>query len=293
MTEFAIAGVQMSAAVTDNLNVIGRQLALTMKRFPWVQMVVFGELSAFGPRPETAQKLPGPAEEYFRGLARRHNVWLIPGSLYELNDSCIYNTALVISPDGEVVARYRKMFPFLPYESGIEAGGEFCVFDIERVGRFGLSICYDKWFPETTRTLAWMGAEVIIHPTLTNTIDRDIELSIARSSSVINQCYFLDINNAGDLGYGRSAVFGPEGDRIHESGAGAEIIPVRVDFDRVRRSRERGLLGLGQPLKSFRDCKASFPAYSSGVAASTALDALGAVSVPKRPRHANLRRVAD
>ena len=81
-------------------------------------------------------------------------IWLVPGSHFERVDDKLYNTALVIDPSGAVVARYRKMFPFLPYETAISPGTEFCVFDVPAVGRFGLSICYDMWFPETTRTLA-------------------------------------------------------------------------------------------------------------------------------------------
>jgi predicted amidohydrolase len=83
------------------------------------------------------------------------------------------------------------MYPFEPYEQGVTPGEEFCVFDIPEVGRFGVSICYDMWFPETTRTLAWMGAEVILHPTMTGTIDRDAELAIVRASAVTNQVYFF------------------------------------------------------------------------------------------------------
>ncbi len=150
-------------------------------------------------------------------------------------------------------------------------------------GRFGVSICYDMWFPETSRTLAWMGAEVILHPTLTNTIDRDVELSIARATAAVNQCYFVDINGAGELGYGRSCVIGPEGDVIHQAGSGEEIIPLELDLGRVRRSRERGLLGLGQPLKSFRDCEVEFPPYAQPQTASLALRQLGQLQKPDRP----------
>lgn len=83
----------------------------------------------------------------------------------------IYNTASVINPAGEVVTRYRKMFPSYPYEEGVTGGSDFCVFDVPDVGRFGVSICNDMWLPETSRTLAVMGAEVVLHPTLTSSID--------------------------------------------------------------------------------------------------------------------------
>ncbi len=282
MSRFAIAGVQADFPVADNVDAMAREVAIVMARFPWVNMIVFGELAALGPRPEAAQPMPGPAEEHFRALARKHNVWLVPGSIYEMNGNRIYNTAPVIDPTGEVVARYRKMYPFQPYETGIEPGGEFVVFDVPEVGRFGVSICYDMWFPETTRTMAWMGAEVIIHPTLTNTIDRDVELSIARASAATNQCYFVDINSSGRLAYGRSIVVGPEGDVIHQAGTGYEIIPFEADLERVRRSRRNGLHGLGQPLKSFRDNPVEFPPYANG-RTSPVLKELGPLEIP--PRH--------
>ena len=170
MTPFAIAGIQMPlSAAVENVTAMGHRLDLLMLRYPWVQMVVFSELAAFGPLPGHAQSLPGPAEASFQAMALRHGIWLLPGSLYEKKDGRIYNTAPVIDPRGEVVARYRKMFPFRPYEEATTPGSEFVVFDVPGAGRFGVSICYDMWFPETTRSLAAMGAEVILHPTLTDT----------------------------------------------------------------------------------------------------------------------------
>jgi predicted amidohydrolase len=280
MSTFAIAGVQMDLRIADNLDPMGREIARVRRRYPWVRMILFGELCAFGPRPELAQPMPGPAESYFCALARKHRLWLVPGTLYELAGDHIYNTAPVIDPQGRVVARYRKLFPFFPYEQGVSAGRDCVTFEVPGVGVFGLSICYDMWFPETTRTLAWMGAEVILHPTLTNTLDRDAELAIARASAVTNQCYFLDVNNAGELGYGRSILVGPEGDVVHEAGYGHEIMPVFVDLERVRRTRREGVHGLGQPLKSFRDTSLAFPVYAPGARVSPSLEALGSLAVP-------------
>ena len=88
---------------------------------------------------------------------------------------------------------------------------EFCVFDIPEVGRFGLCICYDAWFPETVRTLAWMGAEVILHPTMTPTADRPLELVINQANAIFNQCYFVDVNGVGPWGGGRSMIVDPDG----------------------------------------------------------------------------------
>ena len=67
------------------------------------------------------------------------------------------------------------------------------------IGRFGISVCYDMWFQETLRTMTWMGAECILHPSLTSTIDRDVERCMVRASAAMYQCYFFDVNVAGPL----------------------------------------------------------------------------------------------
>lgn len=147
---------------------------------------------------------PGPEEDALRRAAGKHGIWLIPGSVFErAPDGLIHNTAPVIAPDGSIITRYRKMVPFLPYEVGVTAGREFCVFDVPAVGRFGLSICYDMWLPETTRSLTALGAEVLLHPVLTGTIDRNVELAIARATAAQFQCYVFDINGLGPGGFGR------------------------------------------------------------------------------------------
>jgi deaminated glutathione amidase len=283
MTPFSIAGIQMPvSAETENITAMGRRLDILMHRFPWVQMVLFSELCAFGPSPAHAQPMPGPAEAAFCEMAARHKIWLIPGSMFEQDGDKVYNTTSVIDPNGTVVSRYRKMFPFLPYEAGISAGTEFSVFDVPNVGRFGVSICYDMWFPETTRNLVAMGAEVILHPTMTDTIDRDVELSIARSNAAINQCYFFDVNGIGDGGIGRSVIVGPSGEIMHQASVGAETMPIQINLDRVREERNNGILGLGQLLKSFRDRAADFPVYQKSVETTAYLDSLGPLVKPTR-----------
>ena len=271
----------MKAINGDNLDTMTKQILNVVHRFPWVQLIMFGELSVFGTSLRSAQPIPGPAVNHFCSLAKKHNIWLMPGSMYEMDGEKIYNTAPVINPEGDVVARHRKLYPFKPYESGVNSGDQHTVFEIPGVGRFGVSICYDMWFPETVRALAYLGAEVILHPTLTNTIDRDLELSIARASAITNQCYFVDINSCGDLGNGKSLIIGPEGDIIHQSGGVEEPIPVILDLDRVGYTRETGVLGLGQPLKSFRDGEIAYPQYKLGASSST-LDGLGDLLKPER-----------
>ncbi|WP_019531562.1 carbon-nitrogen hydrolase family protein [Dasania marina] len=275
MSHFSIAGLQLELSNQDNFSFIEQEITRVKNVFPWVDMIVLSELSTFGTSTTLAQPMPGPAEQRYCEIAAKNNLWLIPGSLFERADDQVYNTTPVINPQGEVVTRYRKMFPFYPYEKGVSAGDDFVVFDVPAVGRFGVSICYDQWFPEISRSLACMGAEVIICPTLTGTIDRELELSIARTNAVVSQSYFFNINVAGRLGNGRSIVVGPDGQVLHQAGTSSEIMPIEIDLNHVRRVRERGGLGLGQTLKSFRDSQLQFPAYQQDARQSAALQSLG------------------
>jgi deaminated glutathione amidase len=279
---FGVAGVQMSvSAFDDNVDRMAGYMRHIRVRFPWVRMVLFSELAALGPKLAKAEPLPGPTEIRLCELAKETGLWLIPGSLFEKTDNAVYNTTSVINPQGEVIRRFRKLFPFRPYEKDVAGGTDFCVFDVPGAGRFGVSICYDMWFPETTRTLAAMGAEVILHPTMTDTIDREVELSIARASAVTNQVFFFDINGVGDGGVGRSIVCDPSGNVLHQAQVGAEIIPIAIDFAQVRREREQGLRSnLGQPLKSFRDRDCDFDVYRRGSEASAWLQTLGPLTKP-------------
>ena len=280
MTPFAIAGVQMHVAAThENVSAMTHKIDLAMARFPWVQMLLFSELAPYGPLPSNHPADLDAVLWSFQEKAREHNIWIIPGSLFVQEAERLYNESVVINPQGEIVARYRKMFPFAPYEHGVTGGDQFLVFDVPDVGRFGLSICYDIWFPETTRQLASMGAEVLLHPVLTGTIDRDIELSIARSTAAMFQCYVFDINGLGAGGTGRSCVIGPSGNIIYQAAGQEEIVPIEVDFDMVRRQRATGLRGLGQTLKSFRDRNCSFPIYSEHFD-QRYLDSLGGLTMP-------------
>lgn len=269
MSQFAIAGLQLEISGKDNRYLIQKQVESTLRQFPWVQMVVIGELATFGIDKSFAQEMPGEVENYYCKIARDLGIWLVPGSIYEKDAEHIYNTALVIDPQGKVVGRYRKMYPFLPYEENVTGGNEFLVFDVPHVGRFGLNICYDQWFPETIRQMAWMGAEVMICPTMTSTTDRELELCLARANAISNQCYVFNVNVAGMLGNGKSIAVGPDGMVLHQAGSLHEIFPIEVDLDLVRRVRERGTQGLGQVLKSFRDANIEFPVYQGAAPAGS------------------------
>ena len=293
MKPFSIAGIQMRVSASySNVEAMKLKLNILMNLYPWVDMVVYSELCAYGPLTHHSLARIEDFEEPMQELARKHKVWLLPGWVFHTVEGKIYNTASVIDPDGNVVTRYRKMFPFYPYEVGVTPGHEFCLFDVPEVGRFGVSICYDMWFPETTRTLAVQGAEVILHPTLTGTIDREIELSIVRASAAINQCYIFDINGLDTGGSGRSIICGPEGRVMYQAQNNEEMIPIEINLEKVRRSRELGLLRLGQPLKSFRDHLGDFDIYWKN-APKPYLDSLGPLIKPQRVKELGDLRIQE
>lgn len=280
MSHFSIAGLQLDLSTGDNLDVIAKEIIKTKKRFPWLNMIVLSELSSYGPEKKYASCVPSKAEQFYCQLAKQHDVWLIPGSMYEQAGTEIFNTTTVINNNGEIVERYRKIYPFYPYEEGVSCGQDFVVFDVPQ-GRIGVAICYDLWFPEVARQLTSMGAEVLIYPTLTGTIDRPIELAMAQATAATNQSYVFAINTAGQLGNGQSIVVGPEGNIIYQAGVGFEIIPIEVDFNLVRRNRERGLHNLGQPLKSFAQNQITFSVYADKAPIEAVLEELGPLDIPK------------
>jgi len=157
----------------------------------------------------------------------------------------VANTAVVLSPGGELIASYRKCFPWQPYET-TQPGTRTVCFDIDGVGRFGLAICHDGAFPEVFRSLAWQGAEAIFQVTLTGTSDRDAEVVIARANAIVNQVAVVNVNAAAPVGNGRSLVIDAEGAVRYEAGTAEEVVTAVLDLDAVARVRDRGSFGLNR-----------------------------------------------
>jgi predicted amidohydrolase len=182
-------------------------------------------------------------------------------------DDNFYNTAVVLSPRGELVASYRKIFPWRPYEFHTP-GNQFVVFDIDGVGRIGLSICYDAWFPEVARHLAWMGAEVILNVVKTTTQDRPQEVVLAQANSIVNQTFTVSVNCAGPIGKGRSLIVDPEGAVLLASpDASVDVLSQTIDFEHVSRVRQYGTAGLNRMWSQFlpSDIGIELPLYSGRI----------------------------
>lgn len=257
-----IAGIQMKVVYgEDNSEAMLKKLQNVTTLFPWVDIVFFSELCLDGLDINRAAPIPNPTLEKFLNWAGREKKWLIPGSFYEKEKETVYNTSVVISPNGEIVAKYRKLFPWRPLET-TAPGESFCVFDIPGKGRFGLCICYDVWFPEVVRNLAWMGAEAVFCPTATLTSDRPQEVILAQANAMMNQLYFLNLNGLEVGGVGQSIFVDPEGRVLQIAGESEIIMTEIIDLDRVGYVREYGTFGNSQLWKDLMEFKGTFPMYT-------------------------------
>ncbi len=277
-----VAGIQMEVTWgVDNSDAMLVYLNRVALLFPWVDVVVFSELCVCGIDINLAQPIPNPTLDKFTEWAKKERKWLIPGSFYEKAEDKVYNTAAVISPDGEIVAKYRKIFPWRPIEPG-DAGNEFCIFDIPDKGRFGLCICYDVWFPEVARNLAWMGAEVVFCPTATYTSDRCQEMVLVQAAAISNQLFFFNVNGLGIGGIGQSIFVDPEGHVLQTSGEAGIIMTEVVDLDVVTRVREYGTLGTSQVWKDFANFKGELPIYQDKERQGEIFKSLGPLELHKK-----------
>ena len=191
-----------------------------------------------------AEPLDGPRLRALSRVAADLGTWLIPGSVAELDDDGrVYNTQVVLDPAGELVASYRKVFPWRPYEAW-SSGHEFVVFDMPGIGRCGLSVCYDAWFPESTRSVAWMGAEFVVNVVKTIGSDRKQERILAQANAIMNQVFMLSVNCAGPIGAGGSIVSDPEGTVVADlPTANPGVLTFEIDLDDVARVRDVGTEG--------------------------------------------------
>lgn len=259
----ALAAVQAAPIpVEAGVDALAAQAQRVMERFSGTSLLVFPELHLFGAPEdssagtrlrEAAEPLDGPRVRQLAEVAGDLGVWLIPGTVCERDSSGgFFNTAVVLSPAGRLVTSYRKIFVWRPYEP-YDSGNHFVTFDIPGTGRLGVSICYDAWFPEVTRQLSWMGAEVILNLAKTTTADRTQEVILTRANAIVNQVFVVSVNCAGPEGTGQSLVVDPEGrERVHAPGASETVLTDVLDLDSVTVVRRHGTAGLNRVWEPFQ-----------------------------------------
>jgi predicted amidohydrolase len=246
---------------------------------PGPALLVYPELHLFGTDEHSdadreqvlraaAEPLDSELVQRLSRIARASGVWLIPGSVCESGSGgALFHTALVFAPDGTLAGTYRKVFPWRPYEP-YTPGDRFVAVDISGVCRLGISICYDAWFPEVNRHLAWMGADVVVNLVKTTTPDRAQELVLARANSIVNQLFTVSVNCAGPVGKGRTIVVDPEGEVLQESpGDAPQVLYQRLDLGQVERVREHGTAGTNRMWSQFlpSDPQLEMPLYQGRI----------------------------
>ncbi len=236
---FKLAMVQLASDV-DNLDLearkagqkakIDRYLDTILGIDPVVDLLVFPEttVSGFDPAHWTAlaESIPGPTSDYFCRKASELGTWICPGSIIEKRVGLdgTYNTSLLISPSGEIVLKYSKVFVPYPFEQSLR-GSDFPVCEIPGVGRVGIMICADHAVPEVARNLAFNGAELILNPTCQGIFIGGIRhlVPLTQVRAIENQCYLVAVNQAAPQGMGHSLACDPEG-RILEELESARVL---------------------------------------------------------------------
>jgi N-carbamoylputrescine amidase len=205
---------------------------------------------------DLAEPIPGPSTESFGALAKELGVVIVL-SLFERRTAGIYhNTAVVIESDGSIAGKYRKMhIPDDPlfYEKFYFTPGDMGFKPIDTsVGRLGVLVCWDQWYPEAARLMALAGAEILIYPTAIGYDPNDTRdeqerqrmawQTVQRGHAVANGLPVVTVNRVGDEDgvpfWGTSFVAGPQGELLYEAPTNEEV-EVVVDVDMQRSEQVR------------------------------------------------------
>ena len=212
---------------------------------------------------DLAEPIPGPSTEFFGTLARQFGV-VIVASLFERRAAGLYhNTAVVIEKDGTIAGKYRKMhIPDDPayYEKFYFTPGDLGFEPIDTsVGRLGVQVCWDQWYPEGARLMALRGADLLIYPTAIGyessdtpeeqARQREAWTTVQRGHAVANGLPVIAVNRTGHEPdpsgqthgiqfWGSSFVAGPQGEFLFRADIDEEVVAI-VDIDLQRSENVR------------------------------------------------------
>ncbi len=212
---------------------------------------------------DLAEPIPGPSTEFFGTLARQFGV-VIVASLFERRAAGLYhNTAVVIEKDGTIAGTYRKMhIPDDPayYEKFYFTPGDLGFEPIDTsVGRLGVQVCWDQWYPEGARLMALRGADLLIYPTAIGyessdtpeeqARQREAWTTVQRGHAVANGLPVIAVNRTGHEPdpsgqthgiqfWGSSFVAGPQGEFLFRADIDEEVVAI-VDIDLQRSENVR------------------------------------------------------
>ena len=205
---------------------------------------------------DQAEPIPGPSTEFYGKLAKELQVVIVT-SLFERRAPGLYhNTAVVLEKDGTIAGKYRKMhIPDDPgyYEKFYFTPGDLGFKPIQTsVGRLGVLVCWDQWYPEAARLMALQGAELLIYPTAIGYDPNDTPeeqqrqrmawQTVQRGHAVANGLPVVTVNRVGEEDgvpfWGTSFVAGPQGELLYEAPTDQEAITI-VDVDMQRSEQVR------------------------------------------------------
>jgi N-carbamoylputrescine amidase len=294
MSKLTVALVQQSCTTDKDLNLAKSIENIRKASSLGAKLVVLQELHC-GPyfcqnedigHFDLAEEIPGPTTELRGGVAKEFGVVLV-SSLFEKRAPGLYhNTAVVFEKDGTIAGKYRKMhIPDDPgyYEKFYFTPGDLGFEPVQTsVGRLGVLVCWDQWYPEAARLMALAGAQLLIYPTAIGWDPRDEDeekvrqkeawITIQRAHAVANGIPVVSVNRvghepdpsgvlAGSQFWGSSFVAGPQGEIIAQAGnSHEELLITEVDLARseaVRRIwpflRDRRIEAYEELLKRYRD----------------------------------------
>lgn len=205
---------------------------------------------------ESAEDIPGGKTfEFMAEQAKRHYIWLHCGSIYEKNpgDARPFNTTMVISPEGELAAKYSKIHTFdvdikdgpcVKESDRVCPGSEIVTVDTQEVGCLGLSICYDMRFGEIYRLMALRGAQILMVPAdFTLNTGKDHWDALLRARAIENGCYVIAPAQCGIKprfqAYGKSVIVDPWGNIIARASDKPCVITAEIDLDYLKSVRRQ------------------------------------------------------
>jgi predicted amidohydrolase len=183
-----------------------------------------------------AEPLGGETSSFLQERARTLRAFVLGGTIVEESDGKLYNTAILVDPQGERVVSYRKkhLLDYRSQERTLLCPGDVLEVVSTKVGILGLAICYDLRFPELFRTLAERGAEVVVVPAAWPASRQEAWDALSRARAVENQGYLLACNGTGKGLLGRSRVVDPWGVVVASLGERPGILEAELDLGALR-----------------------------------------------------------
>ena len=249
MSEITVAGVQFDCRIGELSLNTKRMLDFTSQAADnGAQLIVFPECALSGyvfetlpEAQEASEPVPGPSSDALASLCRQKQIYVVYGML-EAAGECVYNSAVLSGPEG-VIGVYRKThLPFLGVDRLATAGSDpYQVFETP-LGRLGLLICYDLRFPEPSRCLALLGADILVLPTNWPTGADASPDYTAPARAIENRFFVVAVNRAGtERGIsfsGKSQIVEPSGNRLAlAQTTGEEVIYATFDPLKARQKR--------------------------------------------------------